>query len=170
MTGKRFSVTFSQQAEDQTLLQAVEAELAKTKQATFGALCKQALSQLLLNPNPPNPAPPPDSSASTVPLFLALQQQIVDLQVKLATLEQSHHEHLKQQFAQLEGHIATLQRQVERIDIKVNVALDNAPLVSVEPESPNGDGARSPTPTTEPPPEVVVDPLLSRLSSLLESF
>ncbi len=169
MTGKRFSVTFSQQTEDQTLLQAVESELAKNKRASFGALCKQALSQLLLNPNPPTAAPPPEATASTVPLFIALQQQIVDLQLKLATLEQSQHEQLKQQFAQLESQIAILQRQVERIDIKVNVALDNPPLVSPQPEL-AGDGQRSLTSTPESSPEPVVDPLLSRLSSLLESF
>lgn len=155
MGGKRFSITFSRRTEDQTLLWAVAAEITKGNERNFGSLCKKALTQYLLNRGGT------DHTPSAVTLFLALQQQIVDLQVKLAIIENSQNQRSDQQFSQLEAKIHQLQQQLELFSnsqpgSKPPIIPSNLPFTD----------ENSPPPESKPP----IDPLLTRLSSILENF
>ena len=72
-----FSVAFTEDAADQTLLAAIEKELAFTKYQTFSNLCKQALWQFLSV----------SESASSTQSFQQLEQRIAELVVKFAEFE-----------------------------------------------------------------------------------
>jgi hypothetical protein len=85
----------------------VAAEITKGNERNFGSLCKKALTQYLLNRGGT------DHTPSAITLFLALQQQIVDLQVKLSIIENSQNQRLDQQFSQLDARIHQLQQQLE---------------------------------------------------------
>lgn len=76
ITSSRRVVRFVQTATDQALLQAVEKALENQFHGNFSALCKQALRHFLL-PDPNNQIISP----------VALQEQIVELQERVARLE-----------------------------------------------------------------------------------
>ncbi|MEM7065608.1 MAG: hypothetical protein AAF572_20885 [Cyanobacteria bacterium P01_B01_bin.77] len=78
----RKSVSFDDSDGDRALLDAIAQALTDqvaTQQQSFSDLCKQALRQYLLSQEP----------TPSVMLFMELQQQIAQLQVRVATLEEA---------------------------------------------------------------------------------
>ena len=76
-----FSVAFTEDAADQTLLAAIEKDLAVTRYQTFSNLCKQALWQFL------SVSESESESAGSTPSFQRLEQRIAELAVKFAEFE-----------------------------------------------------------------------------------
>ena len=105
-----FSVAFTEDAADQTLLAAIEKELAFTKYQTFSNLCKQALWQFLSV----------SESASSTQSFQRLEQRIAELVVKFAEFE---HNVSAEELSRLEGlehHLSQLSAQLDQLQGSVN--------------------------------------------------
>ncbi|MGE5658614.1 MAG: hypothetical protein ACM37W_18605 [Actinomycetota bacterium] len=160
------SVTFTEDAADQTLLAAIEKELAGQQYQTFSNLCKQALWQFLSV----------SESAGPSPSFLRLEQRILELQQKLAELETQRSATEQNRLEGLEHHLSELKEQMALLHTTVNLKLAQAIKV-VEPEAVTPKAVES----AIEEPEVVeleaetstpkeLDPVLSRLSGLLEDF
>ncbi|MEG3936069.1 MULTISPECIES: hypothetical protein [unclassified Microcoleus] len=158
-----FSVAFTEDAADQTLLAAIEKELAFTKYQTFSNLCKQALWQFLSV----------SESASSTQSFQRLEQRIAELVVKFAEFE---HNVSAEELSRLEGlehHLNQLSAQLDQLQGSVNskfAQVSFAPVSKVvepgpiESESVADDNVVS---DAEVAPPRDSDPLLERLSSLL---
>lgn len=158
-----FSVAFTEDAADQTLLAAIEKELAFTKYQTFSNLCKQALWQFLSV----------SESASSTDSSERLEQRIAELAVKLAQFDRhvsaeelSRLEGLEHHLSQLGAQLDRLQGSVDSNFAKVSFARVSKVVEpdSIEPESAAADGVVS---DAEVAPYRESDPLLERLSSLL---
>lgn len=158
-----YSVAFTEDAADQTLLAALEKELALTKYQTFSNLCKQALWQFLSV----------SESAQPTPSFQRLEQRIAELQVKFGEFELSISAEEMNRLDGLERHLTQLSTQLEQLQASVNDKF--AQVSMVESRSLESKGVESQPvmqPTVEPEAEVEMpvresDPLLERLSSLL---
>ncbi|MEG4089747.1 hypothetical protein [Microcoleus sp. Pol12B4] len=158
-----FSVAFTEDAADQTLLAAIEKELAFTKYQTFSNLCKQALWQFLSV----------SESTSSTQSFQRLEQRIAELVVKFAEFE---HNVSAEELSRLEGlehHLTQLSAQLDQLQGSVNskfAQVSFAPVSKVvepgpiESESVADDNVVS---DAEVAPRRESDPLLERLSSLL---
>ncbi|MEG4507002.1 hypothetical protein QUA81_03985 [Microcoleus sp. F6_B4] len=158
-----FSVAFTEDAADQTLLAAIEKELAFTKYQTFSNLCKQALWQFLSV----------SESASSTQNFQRLEQRIAELAVKFAEFE---HNVSAEELSRLEGlehHLSQLGAQLDQLQGTVNSKFAQVSFARVskvvepdpiESESVADDNAVS---DAEVAPPRNSDPLLERLSSLL---
>lgn len=158
-----FSVAFTEDAADQTLLAAIEKELAFTKYQTFGNLCKQALWQFLSV----------SESASSTQSFQRLEQRIAELVVKFAEFE---HNVSAEELSRLEGlehHLSQLSAQLDQLQGSVNSKFAQVSFAQVskvvepgpiESESVADDNLVS---DAEVAPRRDSDPLLERLSSLL---
>lgn len=158
-----FSVAFTEDAADQTLLAAIEKELAFTKYQTFSNLCKQALWQFLSV----------SESASSTQSFQRLEQRIAELVVKFAEFE---HNVSAEELSRLEGlehHLNQLSAQLDQLQGSVNskfAQVSFAPVSKVvEPGPIESDSVADDNVVSDA--EVVPprnsDPLLERLSSLL---
>lgn len=164
-----FSVAFTEDAADQTLLTAIEKELMLTKYQTFSNLCKQALWQFLAV----------SESAQPTPSFQRLEQRIAELQLKFAEFEQNVAANVAAEEATklqgLERHLTQLSEQLSQLQTNLHTKFAQVAVVKVvEPEvvvpqgvEPQGSEPSSPDPTPAPPPRRESDPLLDRLSSLL---
>lgn len=158
-----FSVAFTEDAADQTLLAAIEKELAFTKYQTFSNLCKQALWQFLSV----------SESASSTQSFQRLEQRIAELVVKFAEFE---HNVSAEELSRLEGlehHLSQLSAQLDQLQGSVNSKFAQVSFAqvskvvepgSIESESGADDNVVS---DAEVAPPRNSDPLLERLSSLL---
>ncbi|MEG4326736.1 hypothetical protein [Microcoleus sp. herbarium5] len=158
-----FSVAFTEDAADQTLLAAIEKELAFTKYQTFSNLCKQALWQFLSV----------SESASSTQSFQRLEQRIAELVVKFAEFE---HNVSAEELSRLEGlehHLSQLSAQLDQLQGSVNSKFAQVSFAQVskvvepdaiESESVADDNVVS---DAEVAPPRNSDPLLERLSSLL---
>jgi len=158
-----FSVAFTEDAADQTLLAAIEKELAFTKYQTFSNLCKQALWQFLSV----------SESASSTQSFQRLEQRIAELVVKFAEFE---HNVSAEELSRLEGlehHLSQLSAQLDQLQGSVNSKFAQVSFAqvskvvepgSIESESVADDNVVS---DAEVAPPRNSDPLLERLSSLL---
>ncbi|MEG4964482.1 MULTISPECIES: hypothetical protein [unclassified Microcoleus] len=158
-----FSVAFTEDAADQTLLAAIEKELAFTKYQTFSNLCKQALWQFLSV----------SESASSTQSFQRLEQRIAELVVKFAEFE---HNVSAEELSRLEGlehHLSQLSAQLDQLQGSVNSKFAQVSFAqvskvvepgSIESESMADDNVVS---DAEVAPARNSDPLLERLSSLL---
>jgi TolA-binding protein len=146
------NVEFTNEAADETLLAAVENELNKQPQRTFSEICKEALWQFLYVPESVRP----DSNKLN-----QLELQITQLQGQLASLEQRLAAKEASRLDKLESHLQQLSLQVGQLA----TALENGRLTYSAPK------VEPPEPEPEPvPPPEEVDPLLSRLGSLLDDF
>src|SRR6476661_7902938 len=148
-----FSVAFTEDAADQTLLAAIEKELAFTKYQTFSNLCKQALWQFLSV----------SESASSTQNFQRLEQRIAELVVKFAEFE---HNVSAEELSRLEGlehHLSQLSAQLDQLQGTVNSKFAQVSFAQVskvvEPGPIESDAEVAPPRDS--------DPLLERLSSLL---
>ncbi|MEG4249541.1 hypothetical protein [Microcoleus sp. Pol10D4] len=158
-----FSVAFTEDAADQTLLAAIEKELAFTKYQTFSNLCKQALWQFLSV----------SESASSTQSFQRLEQRIAELVEKFAEFE---HNVSAEELSRLEGlehHLSQLGAQLDQLQGSVNSKFAQVSFAQVskvvepdpiESESVADDNVVS---DAEVAPPRNSDPLLERLSSLL---
>ncbi|MEG4531296.1 hypothetical protein [Microcoleus sp. D2_18a_D3] len=158
-----FSVAFTEDAADQTLLAAIEKELAFTKYQTFSNLCKQALWQFLSV----------SESASSTQSFQRLEQRIAELVAKFAEFEHnvsaeelSRLEGLEHQLSQLSAQLDQLQGSVNSKFAQVSFAQVSKVVEPgpIESESVADDNV---VPDAEVAPPRNSDPLLERLSSLL---
>ena len=158
-----FSVAFTEDAADQTLLAAIEKELAFTKYQTFSNLCKQALWQFLSV----------SESASSTQSFQRLEQRIAELVTKFAEFEHnvsaeelSRLEGLEHQLSQLSAQLDQLQGSVNSKFAQVSFAQVSKVVEPgpIESESVADDNLVS---DAEVAPRRDSDPLLGRLSSLL---
>ena len=158
-----FSVAFTEDAADQTLLAAIEKELAFTKYQTFSNLCKQALWQFLSV----------SESASSTQSFQRLEQRIAELVTKFAEFEHnvsaeelSRLEGLEHQLSQLSAQLDQLQGSVNSKFAQVSFAQVSKVVEPdpIESESVADDNLMS---DAEVAPRRDSDPLLERLSSLL---
>lgn len=158
-----FSVAFTEDAADQTLLAAIEKELAFTKYQTFSNLCKQALWQFLSV----------SESASSTQNFQRLEQRIAELVAKFAEFEHnvsaeelSRLEGLEHQLSQLSAQLDQLQGSVNSKFAQVSFAQVSKVVEPgpIESESVAEDNLVS---DAEVAPRRDSDPLLERLSSLL---
>ena len=154
-----FSVAFTEDAADQTLLAAIEKELVLTQYQTFSNLCKQALWQFLSV----------SESAQPTPSFQRLEQRIAELQLKFGEFELNVSAEEMSRVEGLERHLTKLSEQLEQLQASVNTKFAQVAMAveprRVEPE-PEEHFA------VEPDAEVEAlrrepDPLLDRLSSLL---
>lgn len=142
----QYAVHFSKNIGDRTLLAQIEETLAQHQAIDFSDLCKEALQQLLA-PDAPAVVPPIVSSAASpadLSQIAQLQQQVAALEAKIANLPGM------KRLESLESLVTSLERKVENL----------------------GSGVReSERSTPKPPMETLEsDPLLNRLSNLLEDF
>ncbi|MBD0392737.1 MAG: hypothetical protein ICV52_02360 [Microcoleus sp. C1-bin4] len=158
-----FSVAFTEDAADQTLLAAIEKELAFTKYQTFSNLCKQALWQFLSV----------SESASSTQSFQRLEQRIAELVVKFAEFEHNVSAEELSRLEALEHHLSQLSAQLDQLQGSVNSKFAQVSFAQVskvvepgpiESESVAEDNLVS---DAEVAPRRDSDPLLERLSSLL---
>ncbi|TVQ14521.1 MAG: plasmid segregation centromere-binding protein ParR [Leptolyngbya sp. DLM2.Bin27] len=135
---------------DQNLLAAVKAELARQPGLSFSSLCKEALHQLLLS-NHPYPGQPLSSTnlSPTDRRIASLEAQLLSVEQRFFAQEKNRLECLEAQLAQLALHVAHLS---------------------------GSDGALPPLSApdevhyAEEVEEVPEDPVLSRLSGLIDDF
>lgn len=147
----QYVVNFSKNIGDRTLLAQIEETLAQHQAIDFSDLCKEALQQLLA-PDATTVVPPVISSAAAsetdISQISQLQQQVATLEAKIANLPGM------KRLESLESLVTALERKVEKLSPGV------------------GESDRStPKPQSKLHSETLeLDPLLNRLSNLLEDF
>ena len=147
-------VTFTEEAADEALFIDVENELAKQPHKSFSDLCKESLRKSLPVPEPTHPR---YQSSPMEQQIAELQEKLVSLELQVAAREARRLDVLESQFNQL---------ALQQAHLAITINQRNAPL-----------------PTTEPALEPIIemeavthalpqqaDPLLRRLSSLLDDF
>jgi TolA-binding protein len=164
-----FSVAFTEDAVDQTLLTAIEKELALTKYQTFSNLCKQALWQFL------SVSVSESASESVVssPNFQRLEQRIAELAVKFGEFEHNVSTEELSRLKGLEDHLNQLGAQLSQLQGSVNSQFAQVSFAQVskvvEPDAVESEsvGYQNVVSDVEVAPHRESDPLLDRLSSLL---
>lgn len=157
-----FSVAFTEDAADQTLLAAIEKELAFTKYQTFSNLCKQALWQFLSV----------SESASSTDSSQRLEQHIAELAVKFSEFERNVSAEELSRLEGLEHHLSQLGDQLDQLQGSVNSNFAQVSFAQVskvvEPDPIESESvANDLVSDAEVAPRWESDPLLERLSSLL---
>ncbi|MCW6050958.1 hypothetical protein QUB60_08740 [Microcoleus sp. A2-C5] len=157
-----FSVAFTEDAADQTLLAAIEKELAFTKYQTFSNLCKQALWQFLSVSESPIST---DSSQR-------LEERIAELAVRFAEFERNVSAEELSRLEGLEHHLSQLGAQLDQLQGSVNSKFAQVSFAQVskvvEPDPIESESvANDLVSDAEVAPRRESDPLLERLSSLL---
>lgn len=146
-------VGFTDEVADQTLLAVVKKELQNQPHKSFGDLCKEALWQYLYVPESVRPKRTSNDAQDKI---AELQQQLAFLEERVAAREGSRLDELERQMQQLSF-------QVGQLAIALSQGGGNyqpPPQALPEPEP-------EPEPVAPPPP---MDPLLQRLSSVLDDF
>jgi hypothetical protein len=157
-----FSVAFTEDAADQTLLAAIEKELAFTKYQTFSNLCKQALWQFLSV----------SESASSTDSSQRLEERIAELAVRFAEFERNVSAEELSRLEGLEHHLSQLGAQLDRLQGSVDSKFAQVSFAQVskvvEPDPIESESvANDVVSDAEVAPRRESDPLLERLSSLL---
>ncbi|MCU0546577.1 MAG: hypothetical protein MUE44_31185 [Oscillatoriaceae cyanobacterium Prado104] len=158
-----FSVAFTEDPADRTLLAAVEKELLLTKYQTFSNLCKQALWQFLSV----------SESATSASGFIRLEQRIAELAVKFAEFEHNVSAEEVSRLEGLEHHLNKLSAQLSQLQESVNSKFDRVSFAQVsrvvDPDAVESEPAidNDSVSGAEVAPREETDPLLERLSSLL---
>jgi hypothetical protein len=168
------SVTFNPGVADESLLALVESHLEKDPDKSFSDLCKEALWQALCVPESVRPnqiptqalpppqqqiSPPPPSSGGGEPQIADLHRQITDLEGRYYSREAHRLDAVENQLIQLSQQVAQL-----AIMVTQGVTVQVAPIQP----SPTAEAYK----TTNAPPvaPVEVDPVISRLSLLVDDF
>ena len=110
---KNYSVSFTEDAADQQLLQAIEKELNGHKYQTFSNLCKQALWQFLST----------SDSAQSLQSFQRLEQRVIEIGKQIEVLKQElsvEQNNLKKQ-QELETQLTKLSNLLTQLQVNVNV-------------------------------------------------
>ncbi|NEP44466.1 MAG: hypothetical protein F6K35_36725 [Okeania sp. SIO2H7] len=173
---KNYSVSFTEDAADEQLLQAIEKELNGHKYQTFSNLCKQALWQFLSL----------SDSAQSLQSFQRLEQRVIEINKQLQDLKQelSTEKHNLKKQQELENQLTKLSNLLTQLQVNVNVkfvetleAIKNefgkvdelgntAKVAEVKPTTPKP--ARSEKSEAEKMAELAQkDPMLARLKSIL---
>jgi hypothetical protein len=144
------SVTFNQDIADESLLEVVETELMKQPGKTFSDLCKEALWQFLCVPQ------------SVRPTFRAAntQYQTTDLQAQLAEFEQRFFARESSRLDAIERQLNQLTQQLAQLALTTTQQPNSVPAPQLDSEE---EAVAAATPPND-------DPLLSRLSPLLDDF
>lgn len=147
-SGDRIHRTVTFTAAEQTLLAAVDALIQEQHYSSFSDLCKQALQQFVAQAEP----------NQAVILFVQLQRQITQLELRLATLEQDQPKAFEKRLIQFDADLQTLNDRVDtwQTTLKSPDTLDSM--------TEHTDAIIEAEPEPEP------DPLLSHLSGLLDDF
>lgn len=155
------SISFDQQElSDQALLSAIETELARYPYKTFGDVCKEALKAVLI----------PEFAQSS-PRARELEQKLTELQKQFAQLEQ--HFLTKERES---GRLDLLERQVQHLTFQLAQLGANPTAVlpsELSVQSPLQSPLQSPG---QSPPEAAavveeeIDPILSHLSAIADDF
>ena len=140
----RKPVLFRRNELDQNLLAAVNAELLRQPGLSFSSLCKEALHQRLLNNHYS------DQTRST-------DKRIESLEAQLHSVEQRFFAQEKNRLEQLEAQLVQLSLQMARLTGGTVAPMPPLPVADLLPEAEEVD-------------EVVEDPVLSRLSGLIDDF
>ncbi|MBD2111283.1 MULTISPECIES: plasmid segregation centromere-binding protein ParR [Cyanophyceae] len=138
-------VLFRQSELDQYLLAAVKAELDRQPGLSFSGLCKEALHQLLLS----NHSYPSQTSAD---------KRIESLEVQLLSVEQRF-------FAQEKNRLERLEAQIQQLALQMTQLGGTVSPVPVSPQPVSDDVHYA-----EEVEEVPEDPVLARLSGLIDDF
>jgi hypothetical protein len=160
------SVTFNPDVADETLLAVVESELAKQPHKTFGDLCKEALWQFLCVPE------------SVRPTLKTVQQEPTAAELKrlLVDFEQRFFIRESKRLEAMEFKLNQLSQQMAQLSLITNQQPNPKPPTSLVPEAepvtrkpptPLAPEAEAVSPTPSP---VIDDPLLNRLSQVLDDF
>ncbi|MBF2063278.1 MAG: plasmid segregation centromere-binding protein ParR [Calothrix sp. C42_A2020_038] len=168
------SVTFNPGVADESLLALVESHLEKDPDKSFSDLCKEALWQALcvpesVRPNqktastpPPTQTPPPPLPANGggEPQIADLHRQINDLEGRYYSREANRLDAVEHQLIQLSQQVAQL-----AIMVTQGVTIQVAPTQS----SPAAEAFNT-TNVSPVTPIAEVDPVISRLSQLVDDF
>ena len=158
------SVTFNPGVADESLLALVESHLEKNPNQSFSDLCKDALWQALCVPESVRPATkttPPASLPSNglgEPQVTDLHRQVADLEQRFLLRESNRLDVMERQMMQLSQQVAQLAIMVSQ-GVTVQVASTHS--------LPAGDVFINNSPPAAP---VEVDPVISRLSQLVDDF
>ena len=173
---KNYSVSFTEDAADEQLLQAIEKELNGQKYQTFSNLCKQALWQFLSL----------SDSAQSLQSFQRLEQRVIEINKQLQDLKQelsTNKNNLKKQ-QELENQLSKLSNLLTQLQVNVNVKFVET-LEAIKNEFGKVDDLANTAkvaevkPTATPPPKseksktdkneelAKKDPMLARLKSIL---
>lgn len=149
------SVTFNQEVADQSLLEVVETELMKHPQKTFSDLCKEALWQFLCIPESVRPTRRLPNMGVQAP----------DLQRQLAEFEERFFARESSRLDAIERQVNQLSQQVAQLAYTVTHQSNTAPTPSFDSQTVESEPAAESSSTPQE-----VDPLLSRLTPLLDDF
>lgn len=147
------AVLFRPSEFDQALLAAVKAELVKQPGLSFSSLCKEALHHLLLGDRPSFSHPP-----------WSANQRIESLEAQLLSIEQRF-------FAQEKNRLERLEAQLEQLSCQIAQMGGSATApasMSAQPASQDGPYEDGPAPDKVD--DIPEDPVLSRLSGLIDDF
>lgn len=165
-----YVVNFSDSDSDRSLLAQIEETLAQHQAIDFSDLCKEALQQLLA-PEPMTTAGSPSSNQISnqsnqsnqsspdylSPLIIQLQQQVAALEAKITQAPSLD------RLEQLESLIISLEQRFASFEVKAEDRFSRGEATPTTPQNPPAKPA-----IKQASPEL--DPLLSRLSNLLEDF
>ncbi|WP_413166548.1 hypothetical protein ACL6C3_07520 [Capilliphycus salinus ALCB114379] len=177
------SVTFTtEDAADQALWEAIEKELSLTKYQTFSNLCKQALWQFLFGSESPattsTPTTPTVASSSFIPstpeYSQQLEEQVRQLQNQLSVLEQKVLTNEENHFERLQGQLIQMTQQLAQLQVAITLQASSPspqPTSQTPPPSPPAEPiVELAEPEPQATPEQKSDPVLQRLSSLIDDF
>jgi hypothetical protein len=167
------SVTFNPGVADESLLALVESHLEKDPDKSFSDLCKEALWQALCVPESvrPNqkatPALPPTSQTPSPTITDGSEPpQIADLHRQINDLEGRYYSREANRLDAVESQLIQLSQQVAQLAIMVTQGV----TVQVAPtQSYTAGSAYKPT-SAPPAAPAEVDPVISRLSQLVDDF
>lgn len=172
------SVTFNPGVADESLLALVESHLEKDPDKSFSDLCKEALWQALCVPESVRPnqkaaqalPSPSTSQIPTPPLPSSTdggEPQITDLHRQITDLEGRYYSRQANRLDAVETQLIQLSQQVAQLAIMVTQGV----TVQVAPTQSLPAGGEVYKSTNSPPPAPVeVDPVISRLSQLVDDF
>ena len=174
---KNYSVSFTEDAADEQLLQAIEKELNGHKYQTFSNLCKQALWQFLSL----------SDSAQSLQSFQRLEQRVIEINKQLQDLKQelSTEKNNSSKQQELENQLTKLSSLLTQLQVNVNVkfvetleAIKNE-FGKVDDLAANSLKVAEVKPTATPPPKsekskeekleelAKKDPMLAHMTSIL---
>jgi hypothetical protein len=169
------SVTFNPGVADESLLALVESLLEKDPDKSFSDVCKDALWQSLCVPESVRPAaaktgatPIPTTAPTPAPLTGAVEPLVGQLQRQIADLEERFFARESNRLEIMESQLMQLSQQVAQLALMVTqgVMVQVAPMHPMSPAE--GFNKATPVAVSNIPQEV--DPVISRLSQLVDDF
>jgi hypothetical protein len=175
------SITFNPGVADESLLALIESHLEKNPNQSFSDLCKDALWQALCVPESVRPAPKPTASSIPLPINNAVnttntanqvtnsggEPRIGDLHRQVADLEERFYARESNRLDLLERQLMQVSQQVAQLAIAITQGVSIQ--VSSTQSLPASTVGVSNTPISYAPPQEV-DPVISRLSQLVDDF